>query len=98
MTQELSEEKKFVLSKAITHGKESWPELTLHEPAVVEVEQFYNRQKEKTPINAMTLLIGLMAGVPETVIQRLKYRDFMAMQEYALGFLNYTTAPETGKN
>lgn len=98
MKQELLDEKTFILSKAISHGKESWPELTLHEPAVVEVEQFYTRQKEKTPINAMTLLIGLMAGIPETVIQKLKYRDFMAMQEYALGFLNYTTTPETGKN
>jgi hypothetical protein len=82
-----------VLSKPIesNDGKEVYQEITLREPALIEVEQFYEAQSKNTHsiLPAMRLLIALVSQVPETVLKKMAISDFNICREFLTGFLVY---------
>ncbi|MDC9591322.1 phage tail assembly protein [Xenorhabdus sp. XENO-10] len=72
-------------------GKEVYTEIHLREPALFEVEQFYEAQSKNTHsiLPAMRLLIALVSGVPETVLKKMAISDFNICREFLTGFLVY---------
>ncbi|WP_237387333.1 phage tail assembly protein [Xenorhabdus sp. Sc-CR9] len=81
------------LSKRIesNDGKEVYTEISLREPCLIEVEQFYEAQAKNTSssLPAMRLLIALVSGVPETVLKKMAITDFNVCREFMTGFLVY---------
>jgi hypothetical protein len=67
----------------------TYESLQLKAPALVQVEQFYERQATQTSLSAMRLLICLVTGVPEGQLQKMDYIDFKKCEEYLLGFLTW---------
>ncbi|WP_338803575.1 phage tail assembly protein [Xenorhabdus griffiniae] len=89
------------LSKLIesNNGKEFYEEIHLREPALIEVEQFYEAQSKNAHsiLPAMRLLIALVSGVPESVLKKMAISDFNVCREFLMGFLVYTPS-EVGNN
>lgn len=63
--------------------------ITLTEPVLMQVEQFYDMQKKSNALAAMRLLVSLVSGVPESIIRRLPYTEFRRCEEYMTGFLTW---------
>ncbi|AOM40492.1 phage tail assembly protein [Xenorhabdus hominickii] len=80
------------LSKPIesNDGKEVYTEIHLHEPALIEVEQFYDAQAKSpnSSLPAMRLLIALVSNIPESVLKKMAITDFNVCREYLLVFLS----------
>lgn len=74
-------------------GKLVWESIALHEPALIEVNQFLASQKSGGALTAMGHLISLLTGIPPLVIKRLPFTTFRQCEVFLLTFLNYT--PET---
>ncbi|ECA0402275.1 phage tail assembly protein [Salmonella enterica subsp. enterica serovar Newport] len=64
--------------------------ITLTEPVLMQVEQFYDMQKKSNALAAMRLLVSLVSGVPESIIRRLPYTEFRRCEEYMTGFLAWS--------
>ncbi|AXC64891.1 TPA: phage tail assembly protein [Salmonella enterica subsp. enterica serovar Newport] len=64
--------------------------ITLTEPVLMQVEQFYDMQKKSNTLVAMRLLVSLVSGVPESIIRRLPYTEFRRCEEYMTGFLTWS--------
>lgn len=64
--------------------------ITLTEPVLMQVEQFYDMQKKSNALAAMRLLVSLVSGVPESIIRRLPYTEFRRCEEYMTGFLTWS--------
>lgn len=69
--------------------KISYESLDLKAPALIQVEQFYDRQATSTSLSAMRLLICLVTGVPESLLQKMDFIDYKKCEEYLLGFLTW---------
>lgn len=67
--------------------KTAWEQIDLREPALIEVEQFYDKQVKTSSLPAMRLLISLVSGIPESVLGRMAFTDYQQCEEYLLGFL-----------
>lgn len=70
-------------------GNIVYDKLTLEEPALMQVEQFYDMQRKENALVAMRLLISLVSGVPESIIRRMKYTDFRRCEEFMTDFLTW---------
>lgn len=79
-----------------TSGNIRYESVTLTEPALMQVEQFYDIQKKSNTLAAMRLLVSLVSGVPEGIIRRMMYTDFRRCEEYLLGFLTWTPSDGGG--
>lgn len=80
---------------ADTSGKLVWESISLHEPALIEVTQFFTSQQTNGPITAMGHLISLLSGIPQLVVKRMPFTTFKQCEVFLLTFLNFT--PETSK-
>ena len=76
-------------------GKLVWESISLHEPALIEVTQFFTSQKTNGPITAMGHLISLLSGIPPLVVKRMPFTAFKQCEVFLLTFLNFT--PEIAK-
>lgn len=74
---------------ADTSGKLVWENIELHEPALIEVNQFFDKQKTDGALAAMGLLISLLSGIPPQVIKKLPFTTFKQCEVFLLTFLNY---------
>ncbi|MCU1787757.1 phage tail assembly protein [Pectobacterium polaris] len=79
-----------------TAQKIVYEQLELKAPVLAQVEQFYEVQSKGTAIAAMRLLISLVSSVPESILKKMDYVDFLECQEYLLGFLTWKPS-EIGK-
>jgi hypothetical protein len=83
-----------VLSKPIesNDGKEVYQELHLREPALFEVEQFYEMDRKSNPLAAMRLLIALTSEVQitDTILKKMAITDFRECEAFLTRFLAYT--------
>ncbi|WP_447868812.1 phage tail assembly protein [Rahnella aceris] len=70
-------------------GKLVWENIELHEPALIEVNQFFDKQKTDGALAAMGLLISLLSGIPPQVIKKLPFTTFKQCEVFLLTFLNY---------
>ncbi|HAT1683166.1 TPA: phage tail assembly protein [Klebsiella oxytoca] len=68
-------------------GSIRYETLTLTEPVLMQVEQFYSAQKKSDGLVAMRLLVSLVSGVPENIIRRMAYTDFRRCEAYLTRFL-----------
>jgi hypothetical protein len=71
-------------------GKLVWENIELHEPALIEVTQFFDKQKTDGALAAMGLLISLLSGIPPQVIKKLPFTTFKQCEVFLLTFLNYS--------
>ncbi|WP_252120454.1 phage tail assembly protein [Symbiopectobacterium purcellii] len=69
--------------------KTAWEQIELREPALLEVEQFYDKQTKSSSLAAMRLLISLVSGVPESALGRMAFTDYRECEGFLLGFLTY---------
>ncbi|QII37514.1 phage tail assembly protein [Rouxiella badensis] len=76
-------------------GKLVWESIALHEPALVEVNQFLEKQKADGALAAMGLLISLLSGIPPLVVKRMPFTTFKQCEVFLLTFLNYVPEPIT---
>ncbi|MCP9269884.1 phage tail assembly protein [Xenorhabdus sp. XENO-1] len=67
-----------------------YEEIHLREPALFDVEQFYEMDRKSNPLAAMRLLIALVSPVPETVLKKMAITDFRECEAFLTGFLAYT--------
>lgn len=92
--------KTITLSKPLesNDGKVRYEEVSLREPCLFEVEQFYN-EMDKTvgSLPAMRLLIVLVSGVPDQVVKKMAISDFVFCRDYLMGFLTLTPGKNTSK-
>ncbi len=97
---ELERNKTITLVKPVSDksGNQTWESIDLHEPALIEVQQFYNEQAKTGSLGGMGLLITLLSGIPQEVVKKLAFTDYKACEEYLLGFLNYSPTVENGKS
>lgn len=87
----LEKTKVITLSKMLEDKtqKTGWEQIELREPALIEVEQFYEKEAKASPLAAMRLLISLVSGIPESVLGPMAFTDYRACEGYLLGFLTY---------
>ncbi|MDE1494894.1 phage tail assembly protein [Xenorhabdus bovienii] len=67
-----------------------YEEIHLREPALFDVEQFYEMDRKSNPLAAMRLLIALVSPVPETVLKKMAITDFRECEAFLTDFLAYT--------
>lgn len=72
-----------------TAEKITYQELTLKAPTLRQAEQFYEKQSSSTSLAAMRLLIALVSGTRESVLQPMDFIDFRKCEDYLLGFLTW---------
>ena len=63
--------------------------LSLRAPTLSQAEQFYEKQAASTSLAAMRLLIALVSGTRESVLQPMDFLDFRKCEEYLLSFLTW---------
>lgn len=88
----LEKTKTILLSSPIesNDGRVRYEEFNLKEPALIQVEQFYERQAQSTnSLPAMRLLISLVSGIPETEVKKMAITDFVVCKEYLTDFLAF---------
>ncbi|PBI78633.1 hypothetical protein A9993_02370 [Rahnella victoriana] len=76
-------------------GKLVWESIPLHEPALIEVNQFFEKQKTEGALAAMGLLISLLSGIPPQVVKRIPFTIFKQCEVFLLTFLNYSPVAES---
>ncbi len=69
--------------------KISYTQLELKAPTLSQAEQFYEKQTSSTSLAAMRLLIALVTGTRESVLQPMDFIDFRKCEEYLLSFLTW---------
>ncbi|MDI9094221.1 phage tail assembly protein [Providencia rettgeri] len=82
--------KTFTLSTPIesNDGKTRYETITLKEPVLIQVEQFYAEQaKSSSSLPAMRLLIVLISGIPDSEIKKMSITDFNHCKDYLMSFL-----------
>ena len=66
--------------------KTTYTQLELKAPTL---SQFYEKQAASTSLAAMRLLIALVSGTRESVLQPMDFLDFRKCEEYLLSFLTW---------
>ena len=69
--------------------KISYTQLELKATTLSQAEQFYDKQTSSTSLAAMRLLIALVTGTRESVLQPMDFIDFRKCEEYLLSFLTW---------
>ena len=69
--------------------KISYTQLELKAPTLSQAEQFYEKQSSSTSLAAMRLLIALVTGTRESLLQPMDFIDFRKCEEYLLSFLTW---------
>ncbi|WP_073381743.1 phage tail assembly protein [Edwardsiella piscicida] len=69
--------------------KTRYEQLELRAPTLSQAEQFYEKQAASTSLAAMRLLIALVSGTRESVLQPMDFIDFRKCEEYLLSFLTW---------
>ncbi|WP_199639603.1 phage tail assembly protein [Serratia sp. PAMC26656] len=92
----LDKTKTIVLSHALTVADTRYEHLDLKEPALAEVEQFYDIQSAKNSMAAMKLLIALNSGVTEKALGAMAFTDYRKCEGFLMSFLTYD--PSTDGN
>jgi len=90
---ELPDKETITLSQPVSVGKEhmEFHEITLKEPTLDEVDNFYQeREKHKSALAGMGLLISLVSGVPRPAVRKLSYRDYKRCEVWLTRFLTWT--------
>lgn len=72
-----------------TTTKIRYEQLELKAPTLSQAEQFYAKQTASTSLAAMRLLIALVSGTRESVLQPMDFIDFRECEEYLLSFLTW---------
>ncbi|HEO8935960.1 TPA: phage tail assembly protein [Serratia marcescens] len=85
----LDKTKTIVLCQALTVGDTRYEHLDLKEPALAEVEQFYDIQRAKNSMAAMKLLIALNAGVTEKALGAMAFTDYRKCEDFLMSFLTF---------
>lgn len=70
-------------------GKLVWEAIELHEPALIEVHQFYEEQKKNGALSAVGLLISLLSAIPLNVVKGISFTRFKQCEAFLLTFLNF---------
>lgn len=70
-------------------GKLVWETVELHEPALIEVHQFYEEQKKNGALSAVGLLISLLSAIPLNVVKGIPFSRFKQCEAFLLTFLNF---------
>lgn len=78
-----------IVSLEDTVQKITYTELELKAPTLSQAEKFYEKQASSTSLAAMRLLIALVSGARETVLQPMDFTDFRKCEEYLLSFLTW---------
>lgn len=94
---ELPDKETITLSQPVSVGKEhmEYHEITLKEPTLDEVDNFYQeREKHKSALAGMGLLISLVSGVPRPAVRKLSYRDYKRCEVWLTRFLTWTPPEE----
>ncbi|PCQ37213.1 hypothetical protein CQA26_15425 [Providencia rettgeri] len=79
-------------------GSIRYEQITLKEPVLIQVEQFYAEQaKSSSSLPAMRLLIVLVSDIPDPVIKKMAITDFAVCRDYLQSFLEYKPSL-TGNN
>ncbi len=64
--------------------------ITLKEPVLIQVEQFYAEQaKSSSSLPAMRLLIVLISELPDPIIKKMSITDFAVCRDYLQRFLAF---------
>ncbi|EHJ8971180.1 phage tail assembly protein [Salmonella enterica] len=84
------------LKKPLEREGVRYEEITLSEPALIQVEQFYDMQKKTNALTAMRLLISLVSQVPESALRQMRYTDFLQCEAYMTRFLTWTPSGSGG--
>ncbi|MFV4846646.1 phage tail assembly protein [Edwardsiella tarda] len=66
-----------------------YEQLELKAPTLSQAEQFYEKQAASTSLAAIRLLISLVSGTRESVLQPMDFIDFRKCEEYLLSFLTW---------
>ncbi|HGM7154179.1 TPA: phage tail assembly protein [Serratia marcescens] len=85
----LDKTKTIVLSKALEMANIRYESIELKEPALAEVEQFYETQRSKNGMAAMKLLLALNSGITEKVLSGMAYTDYKKCEDYLMSFLTF---------
>ncbi|CAI1642635.1 phage tail assembly protein [Serratia proteamaculans] len=93
---ELDKTKTIPLSKALEMGNVRYEQIDLKEPALAEVEQFYEQQKNKNSMAAMKLLIALNSSISEKVLGGMAFTDYRKCEDFMMSFLTFD--PSTDGN
>ena len=75
------------LKKPVTLGDQTYHELQLREPTMIEIENFTKNLKKWEPLVAMNFFIAVVAGVPKPVIDQIGGRDGKRAREFLSNFL-----------
>lgn len=89
---EIEKAKTFTLNTPIesNDGTVRYETITLKEPVLLQVEQFYAEQaKSPSSLPAMRLLIVLVSGIPDPVIKKMSITDFAICRDYLQRFLAF---------
>lgn len=79
------------LSKPLIDDAEKtrYEQLELKAPTLSQAEQFYEKQAASNSLAAMRLLIALVTGTRESILQPMDFIDFRTCEVYLLGFLTW---------
>lgn len=78
------------LCKALDMAGNRCEQMTLREPFLAEVEQFYMMQRDKDAMAAMKLLIALVSGMSERALAAMAWTDYRCCEDYLMGFLTWS--------
>lgn len=92
----LDKTKTVMLCQALKVGDMCYEQLDLKEPALAEVEQFYDVQRAKNSMAAMKLLIALNSGVTEKALGAMAFTDYRKCEDFLMSFLTFN--PSTDGN
>jgi hypothetical protein len=92
---EIPDQKTIELRKALKDGDQTVAEVNLREPTVRELEKFQKDIEKHGPINAMSLMISTISGLPKPTIDHMGARDFKDCQNYLASFLEYGEAQDS---
>jgi len=85
----LEKNKTIPLCKALESANVRYEHLDLKEPALAEVEQFYEMQRSKNGMAAMKLLLALNTGVTEKTLSGMAYTDYKKCEDFLMSFLTF---------
>lgn len=92
----LDKTKTIVLSKPLEMANVRYEQIDLKEPALAEVEQFYEMQRAKNSMAAMKLLIALNSSITEKALGSMAFTDYRKCEDYLMSFLTFD--PSTDGN
>ena len=92
--------KKLIEDKSL---KQEWAEITLQEPNLLQVEQYFEKEKKakdagRNAIEAIRFLIHLVSGVSETALKTMTLTDYRKCEAWLKGFFTEPVDLGNGKS